>query len=126
MAEGVLTKGGPGEPPWCSGAEHGERLRLAIQHRGMGKLSVVACTVGVTESAVSRWRNGGAMSLGNVAIVCQRLDISADWLVLGRGHMDMHLSDGTVGFPQIAQNLAKLSPHARLELNHFLAALVNS
>jgi hypothetical protein len=92
----------------------------------MGKLSVVACAVGVTESAVSRWRSGGSMTLGNVAIVCQQLDISADWLVLGRGHMDMHLGDEVAVFPHIARNLARLSPHARLELNHFLEALVDS
>lgn len=66
------------------------------------------------------------MTLGNVAIVCDRLDISADWLLLGRGHMDMHLSDAAQNFPHIARNLAKLSPHARLELNHFLAALLDN
>lgn len=68
------------------------------------------------------------MTLGNVAIVCDRLDISADWLVLGRGHMDMHLHLATAEpkFPHIARHLAKLSPAAREELSRFLAALVDA
>lgn len=66
------------------------------------------------------------MTVGNVAIVCQALDISADWLVLGRGNMDMHLGGGVREYPHIARHVAKLSPHARQQLHHFLAALVNS
>lgn len=126
MTRRVLSDESSEMPHSFSSAAHGERLRIAIQQRGMSKLSVVACAVGVTESAVSRWRSGGAMTLGNVAIVCQRLDISADWLVLGRGHMDMHLSGAVRGFPHIARHLAKLSPLARQELHHFLAAVVDS
>jgi len=119
-----MSGNGSTVPAAWDGAAHGERLREAIRQRGMGKLSVVACAVGVTESAVSRWRNGGMMTVRNVAVVCQALDISADWLVLGRGDMDMHLSGAPRGFPHIARHLSKLSPLARKRLCHFLAALV--
>lgn len=125
MAGVVATGNRPEVTLRCSNRDHGERLRLAIKQRGMCKLSVVAWAVGVTESAVSRWQKGGAMTTGNVAIVCECLDISADWLLLGRGNMDMHLSEVVGGFPKITQNLARLSPEARLKLHHFLAALVD-
>lgn len=126
MARVVVTEDRPEVEARCRHLDHGERLRLAIKQRGMSKLSAVAWAVGVTESAVSRWQKGGAMTTGNVATVCQRLDISADWLLLGRGNMDMHLTVAAGGFPQIARNLARLSPDARARLNHFLAALVDS
>lgn len=125
MVRRAATGERPAVPDSYGNGAHGERLRIAIQQRGMRKLSVVACSVGVTESAVSRWRSGGAMTLGNVANVCLALDISADWLVLGRGHMDMHLAGAARGFPHIARSVAKLSPHARRQLHHFLAALVD-
>lgn len=125
MTQRMLASDSSELPLASSSAAHGERLRVAIQQRGMGKLSVVACAVGVTESAVSRWRSGGAMTLGNVVTICQTLDISADWFVLGRGHMDMHMSGSVRGFPHIARHIAKLSPRARQQLNHFLAALVD-
>jgi hypothetical protein len=126
MARHAVAGKEPAVPGPCGAGAHGERLRLAIQQRGMRKLSVVACSIGVTESAVSRWRSGGAMTLGNIANVCLALDISADWLVLGRGHMDMHLAGAAHGFPHITRSVAKLSPHARRQLHHFLTALVDA
>lgn len=42
------------------------------------------------ESAISRWKKGRSISLANAAQVCRALDISLDWLVLGRGSIDSH------------------------------------
>jgi predicted transcriptional regulator len=45
----------------------GNRLGEAMHARGVYKLSVLAALLGVTESAVSRWRHSGAMTVENVA-----------------------------------------------------------
>lgn len=42
------------------------------------------------ESAISRWKKGRSISLENAAQVCDALDISLDWLVMGRGSIDAH------------------------------------
>jgi transcriptional regulator with XRE-family HTH domain len=102
----------------------GERLRLAMLKRGMCKLSAMACSVGVSESAISRWRSGGAMTLSNVAAVCNALDISADWLVLGRGDMNLHRACHVLESPDLARSVSELSPQARIALHRFLRALV--
>jgi transcriptional regulator with XRE-family HTH domain len=68
----------------------GERIRIAIQQRGVRKLAALAAEIGVTEGALTRWRQGGPMSLENGIRFCQVLDISLDWLAMGRAHSDHH------------------------------------
>jgi transcriptional regulator with XRE-family HTH domain len=68
----------------------GERIRTAIQQRGVRKLTALAAEIGVTEGALTRWRQGGPMSLENGIRFCQVLDISLDWLAMGRAHSDHH------------------------------------
>lgn len=58
--------------------------------RGIRKQIVLAAELGVNESAVSRWQQGLGLSLEHAARLCITLDISLDWLVLGRGDMDQH------------------------------------
>lgn len=67
-----------------------ERLNVAIKTRGVTKMMSLAADLGVDESAISRWRRGGAMTLQHAAMVCRLLDVSMDWLILGRGEMDLH------------------------------------
>jgi AraC-like DNA-binding protein/DNA-binding Xre family transcriptional regulator len=72
------------------------RLSYAMQHRGPNKLSVLAHDLGVTESVVSRWRGQGNMTdmtVNNVIAVCDVLDVSADWLLLGRGSMEWRVAE---------------------------------
>jgi len=68
----------------------GQRLQEAMAARGIRKQIVLAAELGVNESAISRWQQGYGLSLENAAKVCEVLDISLDWLILGRGHMDQH------------------------------------
>jgi len=68
----------------------GERLQGAMAARGIRKQIVLAAEVGVNESAVSRWQQGAGLSLEHAVKLCETLDISLDWLVLGRGDMDQH------------------------------------
>jgi transcriptional regulator with XRE-family HTH domain len=70
----------------------GERLRHAMAVRGVTKQMAFAVELGVDESAVSRWRRGAGLSIVHAARVCEVLDISLDWLILGRGDMDLHRS----------------------------------
>ncbi|PHY17512.1 helix-turn-helix domain-containing protein [Caulobacter sp. BP25] len=68
----------------------GDRLSHAIKGRGISKMMALALDLDVHESAISRWRKNGPMSLENAARISEVLDISLDWLVLGRGEMDGH------------------------------------
>jgi len=68
----------------------GERLTAAIRQRGISKMMSLALDLDVDESAISRWRNDGSMSLSHAARISEVLDISLDWLVLGRGEMELH------------------------------------
>ncbi len=72
----------------------GDRLSHAIKGRGISKMMALALDLDVHESAISRWRKGGPMSLENAARISEVLDISLDWLVLGRGQMDAHTTEG--------------------------------
>lgn len=75
-------------PDPLSGEARGARLCLAMKARGVMKLCVLSAAMGVSESAVSRWRHGGPITLHNAAQLCGALDISLDWLMLGRGHLN--------------------------------------
>jgi len=68
----------------------GDRLSRAIKGRGISKMMALALDLDVHESAISRWRKDGPMSLEHAARLSEVLDISLDWLVLGRGEMDAH------------------------------------
>jgi transcriptional regulator with XRE-family HTH domain len=68
----------------------GERIRVAIHQRGVRKLTALAAEIGVTEGALSRWRQGGPMSLDNGIRFCRVLDVSLDWLAMGRADPDHH------------------------------------
>lgn len=103
----------------------GPRICLAMAARGVFKLSVIAVAVGVSESAVSRWRKGEPLTLLNAVRLCDVLDVSLDWLLLGRGSMDSHHSSVfcTTSHRDL---LGKLPPNTRKLLEAFLASLTLS
>lgn len=72
--------------------ERGKRLEEALRARDVRKMYGLAFEIGVNESAISRWRKGAPIATDNVIRLCQNLDISADWLLLARGHIDQHIS----------------------------------
>jgi transcriptional regulator with XRE-family HTH domain len=72
----------------------GDRLSRAIKDRGISKMMALAMDLAVHESAISRWRKGGPMSLEHAARISEVLNISLDWLVLGRGEMDPPTQNG--------------------------------
>ena len=85
----------------------GLRISEAMARRDMSKLYAVAVALNVTEGAVSRWRSGGKINLENTIALCELLDISSDWLLMGRGTMDMHRISQPVLGEQGSANLGK-------------------
>lgn len=71
-------------------ASRGERLQKALEARGIRKQMALAAELSVDESAISRWQRNAGLSLTHAARLCEVLDISLDWLILGRGDMDLH------------------------------------
>jgi transcriptional regulator with XRE-family HTH domain len=65
-----------------------ERLRKALEIRGRRKLYALAGEVGVNPSSVTRWLQGRFISLDHAVRLCDVLDVSLDWLMLGRGSLD--------------------------------------
>jgi plasmid maintenance system antidote protein VapI len=68
----------------------GERLRRALAVRQVQKQMTLAAELKVDESAISRWQRGAGLSITHAGRLCEVLDISLDWLILGRGDMDLH------------------------------------
>ena len=87
--------------------------------RGIHKLSVLAVAMTVSESAVSRWRGGGPINLENAIGLSIALDVSLDWLLLGRGEMDWSRS----GSREVC---GRLPPHLRDKLEDLVAAFLEA
>lgn len=68
----------------------GKRIREAISQHKVRKIHALAAELKVSVAAVSRWQNGGHASLESVCSLAELLDVSLDWLLLGRGTMDWH------------------------------------
>jgi hypothetical protein len=61
-----------------------------MEVRGVRKQHALAFQLKVHESAITRWKANQPLSLENAIALCAALDISLDWLLLGRGTMDSH------------------------------------
>lgn len=83
----------------------GKRIREAMLQRKMRKVHAVAAELNVSVAAVSRWQNGGHTSLESACAVAKLLDVSLDWLLLGRGTMEWH-KDSTISIAELQLVLA--------------------
>lgn len=68
----------------------GKRIRNAMAERNFRKTHALAAELDVSAAAVSRWQNGGHVSLQSACALAEKLDVSLDWLLLGRGTIDWH------------------------------------
>jgi transcriptional regulator with XRE-family HTH domain len=68
----------------------GKRIREAMSRSNIRKIHAVAAELKVSVAAVSRWQNGGHTSLESACALASLLDVSLDWLLLGRGTIDRH------------------------------------
>lgn len=96
-------------------SDRGERLSFALRLRQLPKMASLAVEMGVDESAISRWRKGGAMSLQNAARLCEVLDISLDWLVNGRGNIESHRQFSIDPHEREILNLVRALPSASVQ-----------
>jgi len=58
----------------------GERIRKARGWFGISQVEL-ARALGVEQASVSRWENGGEMSISHLRAICHVLNVSADWLL---------------------------------------------
>ncbi|HEX6374094.1 MAG TPA: helix-turn-helix transcriptional regulator [Allosphingosinicella sp.] len=87
-------------------------------------MTALAADLNVDESAISRWRKGGAMSLGSAGRLCEVLDISLDWLVLGRGGIEAHKRFAiNPKERELIELLRRLPPVSTIGLTQLLAPL---
>ena len=105
----------------------GERIREALAKRGVRKQQALAAELEVHESAITRWKENKEMSLANAVALSAALDISLDWLLLGRGTIDSHKAasappadDGTLR--RIASRLGPRSLSLLLSMVESIAA----
>lgn len=87
----------------------GDRIRAALAARGVRKQQALAAELAVHESAITRWKENKQMSLANAVALGAALDISLDWLLLGRGTMNSHREVGAAGWRADDQALAQIA-----------------
>lgn len=68
--------------------ERGRRLKLAMTTRGYRKATALAAGLAISPAAITKWTQGHAMSLHHVRHLAALLDISLDWLLMGRNGPD--------------------------------------
>jgi transcriptional regulator with XRE-family HTH domain len=66
----------------------GYRLKLAMIARGYGKATALASGLDISPAAITKWTQGHAMSVHHVCNLALLLDISLDWLLMGRNGPD--------------------------------------
>ena len=64
--------------------QRGKRIANAMQKRGRHKAMALAIELGVSPAAMSKWINGHSMTLENACLLAECLDVSLDWLAMGR------------------------------------------
>jgi transcriptional regulator with XRE-family HTH domain len=106
----------------------GERLIEAMNERGMKKQHALAHAVGVNQSAVTRWKGDGPMSLENAIALCKILDISLDWFLTGAGTMDRRLppSELTEDDRRLRSSFERLCTAMPAHTKSLLIALIDS
>lgn len=102
----------------------GRRIQQAIELRNWRKLTALAAALGVNESALTRWRQGGSISLESAANLCRALDVSLDWLVLGRGTPEHHKRSEVER--ELANLFHSLPPRAADHLTAFLRSVYSA
>ena len=102
----------------------GDRIAYAIYASNAGKISALAMELGVNESAISRWKKNGNLTIQNVGRFCEILDVSLDWIILGRGHCFQHRQSFVSNIEQdTILALRKYDSESTVHLNKFLHSL---
>ncbi|WP_102867259.1 helix-turn-helix domain-containing protein [Pseudovibrio exalbescens] len=91
-------------PHQYSSPNWGSRLHAIASERGWTKQLSLASALNVDVSTVSRWLKGGQISLDHLIQLSTLLDVSLDWLVLGRGTPTNHRCEQEAYCPACHQN----------------------
>lgn len=92
----------------------GRRVKESFERRDIRKLSALAAVLSVNESTLSRWQNGGPIATDSAVRLCRELDVSLDWLLLGRGCMDQHRVSSLLSEEIVClEHLRRLPPSIR-------------
>jgi transcriptional regulator with XRE-family HTH domain len=62
-----------------------ERMRMVVGGRSF---AAVSRATGFNDETVRRYLSGGRVSVDFIIALAERYGVSADWLLLGRGHPD--------------------------------------
>lgn len=68
--------------------DRGKRIEQAMATRGRRKAMALAAELDISPAALTKWKQGHAMSLENACRLAELLDVSMDWLMLGRNAPD--------------------------------------
>ncbi len=105
--------------------DRGERIARAIEITKAGKLSALALQIGVNESAICRWKKNGKITLDNACVLCETLDVSMDWLALGRGTCFQHRKKINVTHDHVeSKELRRLSEDSVDRLSDFIKSVL--
>ena len=96
--------------------------------RGMHKQHALAYALDVNESTVTRWKNDGPMSLESAIALCQALDISLDWFLIGNGMMDRQTrrADTSTEDERLWSSFKKVGDTMTTQSKSLLLAFINS
>ncbi len=91
--------GNPNRDHW------GVRLKHIVVSNGISKHMALAAELGVDNSTVSRWLQGGNITIPHLEVLCEKLNVSADWLLFGKGTPSRLTDESNL------ENLMKKSMH---------------
>jgi transcriptional regulator with XRE-family HTH domain len=101
--------------------QRGARLRQAIAVRGHRKMMALAVELGISSAALSKWTQGHPMSVEHACQLSRLLDISLDWLLMGRNAPDWMQMDQ---LSQIELELLAQLRHRPVRIASLLIAIV--
>jgi transcriptional regulator with XRE-family HTH domain len=97
------------------------RLREAIKARGHRKMMALAAELDISSAALSKWTQGHAMSVEHACRLSDLLDVSLDWLLMGRNGPEWQREEG---LNRIEAQLIDSLRHRPERIANLLAAIV--
>ena len=101
----------------------GYRLQRAIEGKKIQKSYALAVELGVAESTISRWKQSGPISMRKAIELCDTLEISMDWLFVGRNPHGIGDAIDPLHSQRLIRQLDTLPPRAAATLVDFLESL---
>lgn len=89
----------------------GKRLSEAMENKGIHKALTLAIDLGVSEGTISRWKKSGPITIKHAVALCETLDVSLNWLLLGTRAETTPTQENHANFKhQIGLNEGNLPP----------------